>query len=185
MKTSKGVIDWSKIQLLKWDHNTTSDLMLIRFNASTIGGMWPETRTLESAATVYVPHSNFFYARDQLKPLVARAMDWRFDAEIADRIQIVGLEQKMESALVSEIYISFVYRSQATGIRTTYKKGVTFSAHDGMKSSLDESEKDVMADFIEEIRLYASRQKGENNQLFDNDLTPASTHKVEVTLQKN
>ena len=165
-KLTYGAIDWSQYQLLKWEFNPKSEESKLKFRAPTLGQEWFETYTKESNVGIFRPHPNFLRALNQLKQMVCRSMDWAFDDDIKTRLRVVGIEQKFDFDIVEEIYISFEYRSKNTHTRTTFKKGAVFSGRTGLASSLTDEELEWVADMIEQIRLYFSREKGASEGLF-------------------
>jgi len=164
-----GMIDWARYELIKWEINPKDESQLLKFDAPTMGGQWPEEYTKKSRVSLYTPHPDLRLAMDSLKPLVCRAMDWRQDSEKFDQIEITGLEYKKEEGLVSLVYISFQYKSEGTGMMGIYKKGAAFSMFSGTTASLDEDELGAISNLVQEIGLYFGRRKGANDQLFSND----------------
>lgn len=183
-----GAINWESARLLKWEAKEVSGTTIheIKFLAHTFAGGASDEYSKKMNADYYVPSADFIMAKNRLKPLILRAMDWEEIGDIHDRISIAGLEMKYEGSTLVDIYLSFEYTSEGTGFTTLYRKGAHFSGHDGFRGSLEPDEYGRLVEFINEIVFYLSRRKGDGSDLFSNDWDESSEDAfVNVKIPKN
>jgi hypothetical protein len=180
-----AVINWELFQLNKWEWKQDDDLFIVSFNAPTYSGPWPEKYSKEVDIAALTPETELFTALNQLKYLVCKSMDWEAKAGKLSQIVVVGIEFKRKATDIFEVYLSFEYTSKGTGITSIYKKGAMFTSVSKMKHSLDERGLGDLDDFQEELRLFMSRQKGQQGSLFSQELDDPESETVSVKMMKN
>jgi len=182
-----AIINYEQFQTVKWEWKQDDSVFHVTFLAPTMVGPWPEKYTKEINIADLQPDEDFWEALARLKFLVCRGMDWEAKAGKLAQIVVVGIEFKRRTTDIYDLFISFEYTSQNTGITAIYKKGVQFTSVEKMKHSLDERELDDVATLAEELRLYVSRRKGMQGDLFSNDWESedSNSETAEVKMFKN
>ena len=161
--TGFGQIDWSRWRLTKCSRK--GEYFIVEFDAPAMGGGPFETWQKKINTDFLLPHPDMMNAFAPLRMAVLRLFDW--PGERADQVHVTGIELKHDPAGdYFEVSFRFVFLPENIPGEMEIMKTLPLTSMHGLANSLTETELGHLADCIEEVRLYVSRQKGAQGDLF-------------------
>lgn len=159
---SGGQIDFSRFRLIK---ATLKDAkVIVDFEAPRMAGQTYEPWRSTSNTQYNQPHADFWAAWIPVRNIVLRLFEW--PKSKAEQVSVTGIELEHSGEDVFEVMFRFVFTNSSLATQIEISKTVPLTSITGILHSLTEKEIDAVANLVDEVQAYVSREKGATGDLF-------------------